>query len=65
MSKIIILAEPAEGHINPFMPIMVQLIAKGHELVCISLDRVWKKSGRFFKLDINDTLPILACCRPE
>ncbi len=36
MSKIIILAEPAEGHINPFMPIMVQLIARGHEVVCIT-----------------------------
>ncbi len=36
MSKIIILAEPAEGHINPFMPIMVQLIVRGHEVVCIT-----------------------------
>lgn len=36
MSKVIILVEPAEGHINPLMPIMAQLIARNHELVCIT-----------------------------
>jgi len=36
MSKIIILAEPAEGHINPFVPIMSRLVEHGHDVVCIT-----------------------------
>ncbi len=36
MSKIIILIEPAEGHFNPFVPIITKLVAQGHEIVCIT-----------------------------
>ncbi len=36
MSKIIILIEPAEGHFNPFVPIMKSLLARGHEIICIT-----------------------------
>lgn len=36
MSKIIILIEPADGHFNPFVPIITQLIVQGHEIVCIT-----------------------------
>ncbi|NOR69577.1 MAG: hypothetical protein GQ532_07760, partial [Methylomarinum sp.] len=47
MSKIIILAEPAEGHINPFIPIMNRLSENGHQLVCIT--------GYKFKQKVENT----------
>lgn len=36
MSKIIVLIEPAEGHFNPFVPIITSLVAQGHETVCVT-----------------------------
>ena len=36
MSKIIILIEPADGHFNPFVPIIKCLLARGHNIVCIT-----------------------------
>lgn len=47
MSNIIILSEAAEGHINPFIPIISALIERGHKVVCIS--------GRKFKDKIEAT----------
>jgi len=41
MSKIIILIEPADGHFNPFVPIITKLVAQEHEIVCMT--------GRRFK----------------
>ena len=41
MHKIIILITPVEGHFNPFVPIIIKLIEKGHKVVCIT--------GRIFK----------------
>ena len=35
MSKIIFLIEPAEGHFNPFVPIITKL-ARDHEIICIT-----------------------------
>jgi len=39
MSKIIILIEPADGHFNPFVPIIKSLLARGHNIVCITGSR--------------------------
>ncbi|NOQ13227.1 MAG: hypothetical protein GQ583_01935 [Methyloprofundus sp.] len=54
MSKIIILIEPADGHVNPFVPIITQLIAQGHELVCITgirfKQRLESLGARFYPL---------------
>jgi len=51
MSKIIILIEPVDGHFNPFVPIIKKLIAREHEIICITgqnfKQRV-EKLGAFF-----------------
>jgi MGT family glycosyltransferase len=47
MSKIIVLITPAEGHFNPFVPIIRKLIERKHEVVCIA--------GRAFKKRVEDT----------
>jgi len=36
MAKIIIAAAAAEGHINPFLPIISELIARQHEVHCLT-----------------------------
>ena len=36
MSKILVLTVPAEGHFNPFVPILTQLVKRGHEVVCFA-----------------------------
>jgi len=36
MSKILVLTVPAEGHFNPFMPIISGLVKRGHEVVCFA-----------------------------
>jgi len=36
MSKIIFLIEPAEGHFNPFIPIIKNLLARKHDIICIT-----------------------------
>ncbi len=46
MSRIIILAEPVEGHFNPFIPIITQLVARGHQVVCMT--------GRLFKARVEN-----------
>jgi len=43
MSKIIILIEPADGHFNPFVPIIKSLVAGGHDIVCITGSRFKEK----------------------
>ena len=43
MSKIIMLIEPADGHFNPFIPIIKSLVARGHEIVCITGSRFKQK----------------------
>lgn len=55
MNKIIVLITPVEGHFNPFIPIKIKLVEKGHELVCIT--------GRIFKHQVENTgasfIPVL------
>ncbi len=36
MHKIIVLAEPVEGHFNPFVPIIIKLVERGNDVVCIT-----------------------------
>jgi len=36
MAKIIIVITPAEGHVNPFLPIISELIARQHEVLCVT-----------------------------
>ncbi len=36
MSKILVLTVPAEGHFNPFVPIITGLVKRGHEVVCFA-----------------------------
>lgn len=45
--KICILIEPAEGHFNPFVPIIQKFVQNGHEIVCIT--------GRSFKELVENT----------
>jgi len=45
MSKIIVLIEPVDGHFNPFIPILKQLVARKHEIICIT--------GRKFKSKVE------------
>lgn len=47
MHKIIALITPAEGHFNPFVPIILKLIERRHEVVCIT--------GRVFKKRVENT----------
>ena len=47
MIKIIIIITPVEGHFNPFIPIMIKLVEKGHKLVCIT--------GKIFKAQVEST----------
>ena len=47
MHKIIILAAPADGHVNPLVPIMSKLVLKGHNVVCIT--------GRNYKNRVENT----------
>ena len=62
MKQIIILATPVEGHFNPFIPIVVKLVERGHKVMFIT-GRVFKerveKTGAIFhpipvKLDPGD-----------
>ena len=46
MNKIIIIITPVEGHFNPFIPIMIKLVEKGHQVVCIT--------GRIFKDQVEN-----------
>ena len=46
MHKIITLISPAEGHFNPFVPIIIKLIERRHEVICIT--------GRTFKQRVED-----------
>ena len=41
MNNILILAEPVEGHFNPFMPIISKFVERGHNVRCLT--------GRVFK----------------
>ena len=41
MSNILILAEPVEGHFNPFVPIINKFVERGHNVRCLT--------GRMFK----------------
>lgn len=72
MYKIIILIEPAEGHFNPFIPIVRKLVKNGHEVVCITgrkyKEHVENMGATFHPLpikwdpednDIHDILPEL------
>ncbi|NOQ63372.1 MAG: hypothetical protein GQ582_02525 [Methyloprofundus sp.] len=61
MSKIIILIEPAEGHFNPFAPIIKSLVARGHELVCITGERF---QTRVEALDCR-FIPLVAAWDPK
>lgn len=36
MSNILILAEPVEGHFNPFVPIIKRLVERGHHVKCLT-----------------------------
>jgi MGT family glycosyltransferase len=46
MSNILILAEPVEGHFNPFVPIIKKLVERGHQVKCLT--------GRVFKDQVED-----------
>ncbi|MGD9329009.1 MAG: glycosyltransferase, partial [Cyclobacteriaceae bacterium] len=52
MSKIINLITPSEGHFNPFVPIIKELIERKHNVVCLT-GRAYKKrvedAGAIFK----------------
>lgn len=43
MSKIILLIEPVEGHFNPFIPIIKDLVVRQHEIVCMTGNRFKKR----------------------
>lgn len=47
MNRIIILALPVEGHFNPFIPIVVKLVERGHKVMFIT--------GRIFKERVENT----------
>lgn len=47
MSKILVLITPADGHVNPFLPVLNELKARGHEVVCIA--------GKRFKDKVEST----------
>ena len=57
MSKIIILIEPADGHFNPFVPIITKLVAQEHDIVCMTgrrfKQRVEQLGVRFSPLPIQ------------
>lgn len=36
MSNVLILAEPVEGHFNPFLPIIKQFVTSGHQVLCLT-----------------------------
>jgi len=36
MNNILILAEPVEGHFNPFVPIIKKLVERGHHVKCLT-----------------------------
>ncbi len=72
MYKIIILIEPAEGHFNPFVPIINKFVEQGDQVVCMTgsnfKDRVEKTGATFHNIptkwdpedkDIIDILPEL------
>jgi len=46
MSKIINLITTADGHFNPFVPIIIKLIERKHDVVCVT--------GRAFKKRVED-----------
>ena len=46
MSHILILAEPVEGHFNPFVPIIKRFVERGHQVKCLT--------GRVFKDQIEN-----------
>lgn len=47
MYKIIILAEPVEGHFSPFVPIITKLFQRGHKIICIT--------GKMFEKRVENT----------
>jgi MGT family glycosyltransferase len=47
MSKIIVVTVPAEGHFNPFVPIITKLVQNGHEVICFA--------GRKFQKRVENT----------
>lgn len=56
MSNILILAEPVEGHFNPFVPIIKRFVDRGHHVKCLT--------GRAFKDQVEhlgaDFIPLPA-----
>jgi len=57
MSNIVILAEPVEGHFNPLVPIIKRLVARRHQIVCITgrgfRDRVENAGATFHPLPLK------------
>lgn len=47
MSKVLVLISPLDGHFNPFVPILNELISRGHNVVCIA--------GKVFKDKVEKT----------
>ncbi len=57
MNRIIILALPVEGHFNPFIPIVVKLVERGHQVMFITgsifKERVEKTGAIFHPLPVK------------
>jgi MGT family glycosyltransferase len=55
--KIVILIEPAEGHFNPFVPIIKKFVEQGNQVVCMTgsnfKERVEKTGATFHNIPSN------------
>jgi UDP:flavonoid glycosyltransferase YjiC (YdhE family) len=55
--KIVILIEPAEGHFNPFVPIITKFVEQGYQVVCMTgsnfKERVEKTGATFHNIPSN------------
>jgi MGT family glycosyltransferase len=47
MSKIIVVTVPADGHFNPFVPVIAKLVQNGHDVICVA--------GRKFQKRVENT----------
>lgn len=43
MGKILVITVPVEGHFNPFLPLLIKLNQKGHEVLCLAGRKFQKK----------------------
>lgn len=52
MSKILFITPPAQGHLNPVLPVMCELVSRGEQVICCNNEEFClpiEKSGAIFR----------------